>query len=205
MKCFPRFTSWQTSKCALTGLFTLVFISVNWHVLTAEFKPVRILTDKHTLFHSYQNIRSSLMSFSWVVFFSIGKNVSWISMRTGPFWKICWVNVKSALLDAWILKHIALKTENWENQTPLKTDRRGPTGIQFGQVWLYSRFSNKKLWLRRNSFSGFINQSHFRWSSHLVAWLPDNWRKPINLLQTVYWSSIVCLTRLLVCYCCMFW
>ena len=30
---------------------TLSYLIVNWHVLTAEFKPVRILTDKHTEFH----------------------------------------------------------------------------------------------------------------------------------------------------------
>jgi len=37
------------------------------------------------------------MSFAWVVFL-IGKNVSWISLGTGPFLTNCRVNVKGALL-----------------------------------------------------------------------------------------------------------
>jgi len=48
MEFFRRFTSWQASKRALTGLPHCRFWSVNCHVRTAEFKPVRILTDKHT-------------------------------------------------------------------------------------------------------------------------------------------------------------
>jgi len=48
MKCFPRFTSRQTSKCALTGLPHCSFEALIADVRTVEFKPVRILTDKHT-------------------------------------------------------------------------------------------------------------------------------------------------------------
>jgi len=45
--------------------------------------------------------------------------------------------------------------------------------------------------LNQYEFSS-LSGTHFWWSSHLAAWLPDNWREP---RQSCYRSSIVCLKR----------
>jgi len=89
-------------------------------------------------------------------------------------------------------------------------------------VFIFFNFSSIYLCIKLYGYSGFdykelifwaqclyINTNfvrlvgtHFWWRSHLVAWLPDNWRE---LRQCCYRSSIVNLTRQLACYCWMFW
>jgi len=70
---------------------------------------------------------------------------------------------------AWILKHIALQTQHWENRTTLKTERSALSDwFRFGQVWLHCK--------HRNDIHLLL--SIYRCLSHKLSWLST--RHPIG-------------------------
>jgi len=93
-------------------------------------------------------------------------------------------NVESAIMDvhlhvnvntyAWILKHMALKTQHWENRTPLKTERSARS--DGGSVW-----TGYAIFVRYNQSICWANSKRMRKST------VDAWCKNVQIgVYTLY-------------------